>query len=502
MHRLRLLRPGPVGQRLLRDHDVGVAREARDRLVGDRHSGDSRALELVPQHGGTHCRGAHAGVTGEDDLRDGPGGHCGAATFCSRGGLAVIRGSTRRARKPGESRGGLALIGLGLGDCLGEAVLLGRSVTLPAGEQDDRADGEGDSGGEHHGEDDPQVVSRGGVADHGDDRARCRRAPEPRAEEHVGRDASGTTGDDGQQQGGLHQHIGEVDLVDAADELDQRRARGRRPCRADAEDSERQQHAQTGAGVRLEEEQDGLAFRGGFGDPQRREHTVIDGVVQEEHLRGLYEYRGQRQQLGIDEPLHCGPQDLHQTVDHRRHQIEAADREDESGDARGEHVDQHLEAGFDLALPQAVEPFHDPGGKRPHDHRADEHMHRLQRILPLGERRVELVDEEVRASDDAHDRDGRHHAPSGLIDHPAALHGDQQREQVVDDREDHRFQALVGHEPVRDEEGGDDAPRDEGGDVRHDHPREERAEFLDSDPQTAAGPGGFRRGIHDSAFRL
>ena len=92
----------------------------------------------------------------------------------------------------------------------------------------------------------------------------------------------------------LHQHVREVDLVDAAEELDDDRGRARSGAAARAEEEERQQDAEAGAGVRLDHEQDRLALLGGLGRTERAEHAVVDGVVEEQHLGRLDQDRRQR----------------------------------------------------------------------------------------------------------------------------------------------------------------------------------------------------------------
>src|SRR6185369_4437127 len=87
------------------------------------------------------------------------------------------------------------------------------------------------------------------------------------------------------------------------------------------------------------------------------------------------------------------------------------------GDARGEVVDQHLETGLDLAVPDLVEVHHDPRGQLAHDHRAEE-------LRLLG------------ADDHAHGRHHGHHPAAHAVDHPAALPGDQDRQHVPDHRPD------------------------------------------------------------------
>ena len=55
---------------------------------------------------------------------------------------------------------------------------------------------------------------------------RRRRGPQPGPEDHQGEDAHHAAGDGGQNGDGLQQHEREVDLVDAAEELDDQRRRG------------------------------------------------------------------------------------------------------------------------------------------------------------------------------------------------------------------------------------------------------------------------------------
>ena len=76
------------------------------------------------------------------------------------------------------------------------------------------------------------------------------------AEEHVRRDTGRAARDEREDHHRLHERVREVDLVDAAEELDDGRARCRGACRADAEEREGEQQSDTGAGVGLEEEED------------------------------------------------------------------------------------------------------------------------------------------------------------------------------------------------------------------------------------------------------
>ena len=71
------------------------------------------------------------------------------------------------------------------------------------------------------------------------------------------------------------------------------------PCRR----TSRQQQTETRSGVGLEHEVDRAPDLGDVGCTERREHAVVDGVVQEQHLADLDRDVGQRQQAGVGDAL-------------------------------------------------------------------------------------------------------------------------------------------------------------------------------------------------------
>ena len=193
----------------------------------------------------------------------------------------------------------LALHRLHLGGGLREVAL----VLAPVGlEQHDR-DHEGDGRGTEDPQRDAEEVAARGLRVDREDRAGCRRGAQPDVEQHEQEDARHATGDRRQDHLRLHQHEREVDLVDAAEELDDRRARGRRLGHALAEDGVGQQQAEARAGVGLEQEQHRLARLRGLLDAERGQHAVVDRVVEEQHLGRLDEQRGQRQQAVVDQEV-------------------------------------------------------------------------------------------------------------------------------------------------------------------------------------------------------
>jgi hypothetical protein len=247
-----------------------------------------------------------------------------------------------------------------------------------------------------------------------------------------------------------------------------------------AEEHVGEQQAQAGGRVGLEEEEDRLAGLLGLVGAERGQDAVVDGVVEEEDLRRFDDDRGQRQDVvadqEVDHVLELAGDPLHD----RAHDEEAEDGQDHAPDPGGEVVDQHLEAGLDLAVPEAVDLLHRPAAERAHDHGAHEHR-------------------DVGAGDDTHGRDGADDAAAHLVEVATGV-ADEDREQVGDHRADDAAAveltpaaqagdpAVVGGSDAHegqpadlDEEGGDETPGDEGADVGHDHVRQEGAEPLDVD---------------------
>ena len=225
----------------------------------------------------------------------------------------------------------------------------GRRPRRPVHLQQERPDQEGHQRRAEHTQGDPEEVPPGRLRVDREDRARGRRSAQPDVEQHEQEDAGHATGDRGEDQLGLHQHVREVDLVDAAEELDDQRARGRGLGQALAEERVGQQQAQAGAGVGLEQEQHRLALLRGLLDAERRQHAVVDGVVEEEHLRRLDEDRGQRQQAVVDQGLDRLAEPVGDlSAGSGRGGTCRATAITRGQDAGGEVVDQHLEAGLDL----------------------------------------------------------------------------------------------------------------------------------------------------------
>ena len=299
--------------------------------------------------------------------------------------------------RAGERRGGdrlLALHVLHLGGGVAEVAVLA-AVQL----QQERADQERDQSGAEDTHGDAEEVAAGRLRVDREDRAGCGWRAQPDVEQHHQEDAGHAAGDGGQDHLGLHQHVGEVDLVDAAEELDDRRARGGRLGQAAPEERVGQQQAQPGTGVGLEQEQHRLALLGGLLDAERGQHAVVDGVVEEEHLGRLDEDRGQREQPVVDQEVDGVTEPLGDLAQDRREQ-EHADR---PPSARARMPAEKLltsisKPGLILWLQSASSFFITRALERAHDHGAQEHR---GRAVVADEDRV------AGGHDDADDRERR-----------------------------------------------------------------------------------------------
>lgn len=137
----------------------------------------------------------------------------------------------------------------------------------------------------------------------GNDGTRSCRSHETGVGDGQGSDARHAAADGSEDEDGLHQDVREIDLVDSAQEVDDRSTGSRCPCSTTAEEHVGQQDAQAGAGVGFEQEQDGLALVQRLLDAQRCQYAVVDGVVQEEDLGRLDEDAGEGQQAVVHQEL-------------------------------------------------------------------------------------------------------------------------------------------------------------------------------------------------------
>ena len=248
--------------------------------------------------------------------------------------------------------------------------------------------------------------------------------------------------------------------MNAAEQLDDHRSGGRLPGVPLAESPAGQQDTEAGAGIRIHQEEHALAHLRRLLYAQRRHDSMVDGVVQEEHLGRIHQHCQQRVEFMGEHPVHAGAQQAgYPRNGMPYHQI--AGYGQQHGDyAEGEIVYQHLEAGADFPLHQLVEAFHAPAGDRTHYHRSQEHGG-------------------VGTYDDAHGRNGARHSPSVAADVLAGRERYQRRQQVLEHRRDQLGNVLVGPPASGDKYGSDKAPGDERPDIGHHHGAEGASEFLD-----------------------
>ena len=433
--RLRCALGGAVGQNTLTDNDIGIGGDGVHAGIGHGQVG-ALGLDAVVKLGGTHGAGTHAGIAGKDDLTD----------------LAHVHGSRLRDFALGLCLHLVHLI-LGIGQALGVA---------GGGFQDDGGKDEGDTGGD----DDTQQNGQDGITgSHGhisDDGTGGSGAGQTGTGHGVEQDRAEVAHDGSEDDNGVHQDIREVDLMDAAQQVDDDRT----GCRLTggiilAKEAVGQQNAQTGAGIGFQHIHDGAAGLGGLTCADGTEDAVVDGVVQEQHLGRLHEDGDQRQQAVGNEEVNTGGQHGKDGGHERADDIVAEDGQKQAQNADGEVVDEHLKTGGNMAFHLLVELLDDPTGEGTHDHGA--HQHGV-----------------VGAADAAHNGDGGDDAAALSGDHLAALPCDEDGQQVGQHRGDHAGQLFVG-EPARfNEQGGEEAPRDECADVRHDHTAEELAKAGNS----------------------
>ena len=249
--------------------------------------------------------------------------------------------------------------------------------------------------------------------------------------------------------------------MDAAEEMDDDRAGCRTAGRAVlGEEHVGQQHAQAGAGVCLEHVHDRLACLSDLLRADRREHAVVDRIIEEQYLGRLEEHGNQRQQAVVHQERNAGGQHAQDRAHDRADRIIANDGKDHAENADREIVDQHFKAGRHTALHGLVKLFDDPARERAHDHRA--HQHRL-------------AFRSVNARDAAHDCDCTHDASAVAADHLAALRRDQHRQQEGEHKRLDGCQIRIRDPAGVDKQSRDKAPGDKSADIRHDHGAEEFA---------------------------
>ena len=162
----------------------------------------------------------------------------------------------------------------------------------------------------------------------------------------------------------------------------------------------------------------------GLLNTQRREDTVVNGVVEEQDFRRFNKDRCQWQHVMDNHEVNARSQHFGQGFNNRANAEECQNSEDHPDDACGEVIHQHLKTGFDLTVYPAVEVLNAPAAQRTCNHRTEEHRH-------------------VCADDNAHGGDGTDYAATFAAYQLTTGITDQQRQEISDHRPDQLRQRLV-----------------------------------------------------------
>ncbi len=250
--------------------------------------------------------------------------------------------------------------------------------------------------------------------------------------------------------------------MDTPEEVDDGSATGGLLGIATAEEHIRHQHAHTRAWVRFDQEEDRLTGFAGLLDTQRREDTVVDGVIQEQNFCRFNEDRGQRQQVVLHHQIHARGENMRQTFNQRTNRQEGEDGQQHADDACREVVNQHFEARFDLAINLTVEGFNGPAAQWTGNHRAEEHWH-------------------VGTNDDTHGGDRADHTTAIAAHQAATGITDQQRQQVGNHRTNQLGHGFVWQPSGGNKQRGDNTPGDKRPDIWHYHVAQKATKVLDLD---------------------
>ena len=377
---------GAGSQILVGDDHARVFRQIVDSAVFHRNI-QPCFLYLFAQDAGTGGAGTHAGVAGDVHgfhvvklMRIGTGGKFERLHLVARGGEFLITGGGHAAHKDAGNK--------------------------------ERHHATGGDRTEHRG-----ITAFGRHRQYGENRARRGGRNQTAVHKDEGEDAGHAARNHRQQQTRIHQHIGEINFVNAAEEMDDGSAASGLLGGTLAEQHIREQYAEAGAGVRFNQEENGAANFLRLRNAERRENTVVDGIVQEENLRRFDENRSQRQQIVFDEKIHTGRERTGKPFHRRPDDDKRQQRQQHTNNAGGKIVHQHLETALDLALNGLVKLLDCPTAERADNHRAQEHRN-------------------ISTNDDAHRGNRTDHRATIPASELAAGITDEQRQQIRNHRAD------------------------------------------------------------------
>ena len=200
---LRRVAHRALGQIAVGDHQIHVVRQAVDGAVGHRDVLQPGVGHFLAQHPGAHGAGTHARIAGDDDF--------------AHGAQIAIDRCRRRCATFGLRFHLLHATGCGF-----QIVILFHL----GGFQQESGHHEGDGKGCAHRRNVGEVGAFRRHRQHRQDRTRRRRRNQAAVQHRQGEDAGHAAQDHRQQQAWVHQHVREVDFVDAAQEVNDCRTAG------------------------------------------------------------------------------------------------------------------------------------------------------------------------------------------------------------------------------------------------------------------------------------
>ena len=187
---------------------------------------------------------------------------------------------------------------------------------------------------------------------------------------------------------------------------------------------------------------------------------MVDRVVEEQDLCRLHQNGGKGQQSVAHQEVHARFQDIGQAHADGSDDEDGQNGQDCADDAHREVIDDHLEAGGNMAFHLLDKLLDAPASQRAADHSADKHG-------------------AVSGCNCAQSSQGAGDRSLLASDRPAAGVTNQNRQQILEHGSYHTRDGCIGEPALLNEERGDESPRDEGSDVRHDHTGQEPSKLLD-----------------------
>lgn len=181
---------------------------------------------------------------------------------------------------------------------LGQSLVVARRTPHERSGDDERHGGRNDDA-----EQDDERFALGSHREYRNDAARGCRGDKSRVEQRIEHYRGGGTEYRSDNQHRTREDIRKIDFVDAAEKLNQGSTGSGTACRTAAERPIGEQNSETRSGVGFEQEHYRFAELLRLRDAYRRKDAVVDGVIEEHHLRRLDENGDERQQMTLHHRL-------------------------------------------------------------------------------------------------------------------------------------------------------------------------------------------------------